>query len=183
MRWWLRGLACGAAVGLLVGFVVGGTLGRAFMRLLFLSREESRGIETAMGAIIGDFTAGGTIFIGIFGAIMGVGLGVVYVCLRSFMPSGLWRRELVFVGGASALMLGLLTRINLDDFAVLPATLSVLLIAASVALTAMPVPFVVERIAPDRERRPGAVSNALVAAGLLAAIVFASTGVALAYAQ
>ena len=43
----------GAAAGLVVGFVVGGTLGRIFMRLLFLAHEETLGIETSMGGIIG----------------------------------------------------------------------------------------------------------------------------------
>jgi hypothetical protein len=136
-----------------------------------------------MGAIIGDFTAGGTLFICIFGAIMGGGLGIAYACFRRFLPSGLWRRELVFVGGASALMLGLLTRINLDDFAVLPVTLSLFLTAGSVALTAAPVPILVDRLAPDRPRSAGTVANAFVGLGLLASAVFAATGVALAYAQ
>ena len=76
MRWWLRSLFVGAAVGLAVGFVVGGTLGRVFMRLLFLAHEDTLGFETAMGAIVGDFTAGGTTFIFIFGGAMGLVLGL-----------------------------------------------------------------------------------------------------------
>ncbi len=55
-----RSIGVGAGVGLAVGLVVGGTLGRVFMRLLFLAREDTLGFETAMGAIVGDFTGGGT---------------------------------------------------------------------------------------------------------------------------
>src|SRR5207244_6624472 len=97
MWWWLRSLATGAAVGLGVGFVVGGTLGRIFMRILFLTREDTRGFETAMGAIVGDFTGGGTFFIGIFGAVMGLGLGLAYVCLRTLLPSRAWWRTPLFI--------------------------------------------------------------------------------------
>ena len=55
MRWWLRSLAAGAGAGLIVGIVIGGTLGRVFMRLVFLARRDTLGVETAMGAVIGEF--------------------------------------------------------------------------------------------------------------------------------
>ena len=133
MRFWFRSLAVGALVGLGIGFVVGGTLGRIFMRVLFFTRQDTRGIETAMGAIIGELTSGGTVFICIFGAIMGVGLGLAYVGLRALLPSTARWRAPLFVCAASGLMLGFLVRINREDFALLPVTLSLLLIAGSVA--------------------------------------------------
>ena len=46
VRWWLRSLAVGAAVGLVVGFVVGGALGRVFMRIIFLAKHDTLGLET-----------------------------------------------------------------------------------------------------------------------------------------
>ena len=97
MRTWLRNLAIGGGVGLAIGLAVGGTLGRIFMRLVFLAQEDTLGYETAMGAIIGDFTAGGTLFIGIFGAFMGLVLGVGYVLVRAWLPRGSWWREVAFV--------------------------------------------------------------------------------------
>jgi len=91
MRWWLRSLAIGATVGLGVGVVVGGTLGRAFMRIVFLAHEDALGLETAMGAIIGEFTGGGTAAIYVFGAFAGV-VGPCWTCKlgRRRRPRGPW---------------------------------------------------------------------------------------------
>ena len=75
MRWWLRNLAIGAGVGLAVGVVVGGTLGRVFMRIVFLAEHDASGFETAMGAIVGEFTRAGTAAIYVFGAAVGVAHG------------------------------------------------------------------------------------------------------------
>ena len=182
MRQWLRALAIGCTVGLGVGFVVGGITGRVFMRVLFLMRRDTLGLETAMGAVIGDFTAGGTVFIAIFGAALGVALGAAYVCVRVLLPSTLGRREAVFVLGASAFVLGLTIRGNREDFHVLPVTVSLVLILVSSALAAAPVPYLVERLAPDRPRQPGRLAQGVVSLGLLAAGVYAATGIAEAYA-
>ena len=88
MRWWLRNLAIGAVVGIAVGVVVGGTLGRVFMRIVFLAEQDALGFQTAMGAIVGEFTAPGTAAIYIFGAIAGVALGLAYAVGRTLLPSG-----------------------------------------------------------------------------------------------
>jgi hypothetical protein len=181
VRWWLRSFAVGAVVGLVAGFVIGGTLGRVFMRLLFLARKDTLGFETAMGAIIGKFTAGGTIFICVFGAFLGLLLGVAYVATRVLMPLSLWRREVSFVVATCGLMLGLLVRVNRDDFAILPVTLSLLLIVGSVVVTALPVPFLVERFAPDRERERGSAARRVRVLGAVAIAVYAASGIALAY--
>jgi hypothetical protein len=109
VRWWLRSVAVGFAVGFGVGLVIGGTVGRVFMRLLFLAKEDTLGLETAMGAIVGEFTG------------------------------------------------------------------------ISVALTAAPVPLLVERLAPDRKRSPGRVAQSVVVLGMTGFAVFAVTGVVLAY--
>ena len=183
MRFWLRSLAAGAGAGLTVGLVVGGTLGRIFMRILFLAREESSGSETAMGAIIGEITGGGTAFVYVFGAIAGVALGLAYAAGRMLLPSGTRRRVVVFTLGTSAFMLGQIVRGNREDFAVLPVTLSLLLIVASVAVTAAPVPLLVERLAPDRERTPGRLARGLVVLGLTGFVLFAASGIAIAYSE
>jgi hypothetical protein len=178
----LRTLAIAGLVGVGVGLVVGGMTGRIFMRLLFLMRRDTLGLETAMGAVIGEVTAGGTVFIAIFGAFFGLAVAVAYVCVRAHLPSGLWWREAVFVLGTSAAMLGLIVRLNRDDFYFLPITASLALILAAVALAAAPVPYLIERFAPDRPRRPGRLARGVVSAGLLATIGYAVTGIVGVYA-
>ena len=182
VRWWLRNLAIGAGVGFSVGLVVGGTLGRVFMRILFLAREDTLGFETAMGAIIGDFTAAGTIFICLFGAAMGLVLGLAYVCTRALLPPRIWWRESLFVFAASGLLLGVIIHGNREDFYVLPVTLSLILIVGSVVLTAIPVPILVERFAPDRDRSPGKAAHAVVGLGVVAIAVYATSAIVAAYA-
>lgn len=182
MRWWLRNLAIGAAVGFAVGLVVGGTLGRVFMRVLFLAREDTLGFETAMGAIIGDFTSGGTTTIYAFGAIAGVALGIAYAVGRTLLPSGTRLRTIFFTLGTTAFMLGQIIRGNREDFTLLPVTLSLILIVGSVALTAAPVPLLVERFAPDRKRSPGRLAQGVVLLGMSGFGAFAVTGFAMAYA-
>ena len=183
MRTWPRNLAIGAGVGFAVGLVVGGTVGRIFMRILFLTEEGNSGFETAMGAIIGDFTGGGTAFIYIFGAIAGVVLGLAYTAGRTLLPSGVRLRAIVFTLGTTAFMVGQIVRGNREDFALLPVTLSLLLIVVSVALTAAPVPLLVERLAPDRERTPGRLARAVVVLGMTGFALFAVSGVMMAYSQ
>jgi hypothetical protein len=181
VRFWLRNLAIGAAAGMIVGIAVGGTLGRVFMRILFLARKDSIGIETAMGATIGEFTSGGTGAIYVFGGIAGVALGVAYAVGRPLLPSGTRTRTIIFTFGTTAFMLGQIIRGNLEDFAFLPVTLSLLLIVGSVALTAAPVPLFVERLAPDRTRRPGRLAHGVVLLGMAGFAVFAVTEVVMAY--
>ena len=181
MRWWVRNLAVAAAVGLVVGVAVGGTVGRVFMRIVFLAREDALGLETAMGAIIGEFTTGGTAAIYVFAGIAGVALGLAYAAARRLLPSGTRTRTAIFTLGTTAFMLGQIIRGNLEDFAFLPATLSLVLIVGSVALTAAPVPIVVERLAPDRERSPGRLAQGVVLLGMAGFGIFAVTGVVMAY--
>jgi len=183
MRTWLRNLAIGAGVGFVVGLVVGGTVGRIFMRILFLTEEDNNGFVTAMGAVIGDLTGGGTAFIYIFGAIAGIALGLAYTAGRTLLPSGTRLRVIVFTLGTTAFMLGQIVRGNREDFALLPVTLSLLLIVVSVALTAAPVPLLVERLAPDRERAPGRLARAVVVLGMTGFALFAVSGVVMAYSQ
>jgi hypothetical protein len=80
-------------------------------------------------------------------------------------------------------MLGQIVRGNREDFALLPVTLSLLLIVVSVALTAAPVPLLVERLAPDRERTPGRLARAVVVLGMTGFALFAVSGVMMAYSQ
>jgi hypothetical protein len=135
-----------------------------------------------MGAIVGEFTGGGTAVIYAFGAIAGVALGVAYAVGRVLLPSSTRLRTILFTVGTTAFMLGQIVRGNREDFAVLPVTLSLLLIVASVALTAVPVPMLVERFAPDGRRKPGRLAQSLVGIGMAGFALFAVTGIMIAYA-
>jgi uncharacterized membrane protein (UPF0136 family) len=181
MRWWLRNLAAGAAAGFAVGLVGGGTLGRVYMRLVFLAEDGALGFETAMGAIVGEFTSGGTASVYGFGAIVGLALGLAYAVTRRLLPDGLAWRTALFVTGTTAFMTGQIVRANRDDFSFLPVTLSLALTAGSVALTALPLPWLVERLAPDRPHQRGVVARGLVVAGMTAFVGFGVTGIVIAY--
>jgi hypothetical protein len=182
VRWWLRSLATGAAIGFAIGLVIGGTLGRVFMRLLFFAREDALGFETAMGAIVGEFTGPGTAAIYGFGAFAGIVLGIAYALGRALLPSGTLPRTIVFTLGTTLFMLGQIVRSNREDFSFLPVTLSLLLIIGSVVLTAVPVPLLLERLVPDLDRRPNRLATGLVALGMTGFAVFAVTGILIAYA-
>lgn len=182
MRWWLRNLAIGAAVGLTIGVVVGGTLGRIFMRVLFLAKHDTLGFQTAMGAVVGEFTGHGTSGVYGFAGIAGVALGIAYAVGRTLLPSGARLRTVIFTLGTTAFMLGQIIRANRDDFTFLPATLSLVLVVGSVALTAAPVPILIERFDPDRERQPGRLAQGVVVLGMTGFAVFALTGIMIAYA-
>lgn len=183
MRSWPRNLAIGAGVGFVVGLVVGGTVGRIFMRILFLAQEENIGFQTAMGAIIGEFTRHGTLGVYGFAAIAGVALGLAYAVARTLLPSSVRLRVIVFTLGTTAFMLGQIVRSNRDDFAILPVTFSLLLIVVSVALTAAPVPLLMERLAPDRERAPGRLARGVVVLGMAGFALFAVSGIVIAYSE
>ena len=181
MRTWSRNLAIGGGVGLVIGFLVGGTLGRLFMRLVFLLNEGTPGFETAMGASTGSVTTGGTLFIGIYGSFAGLVLGIGYVLFRSFLPERFWWREVGFVVGSSALMLGAIVRGNRDDFTVLPTTLSLVLIVGSVALTAAPVPLLIERFAPAPGGNQRRGTTALLVLGAAAIVLYSAPAVTAVY--
>lgn len=53
----------------------------------------------------------------------------------------------------------------------------------SVAITAAPVPLLVERFAPDRERTPGRLAGGVVLLGLTGFAVFAVSGIVIAYSE
>jgi hypothetical protein len=176
-------VAVGAAVGLVVGLVVGGTVGRIFMRILFLVDEGNQGFETAMGAIIGDLTSPGTRSIYAFAGFAGVVLGLAYAVGRTLLPSRTGLRTAVFTIATTAFMLGEIVRENRSDFAILPVTLSLFLVVASVAVTAAPVPLLVERFAPDRNRTPGRLARGVVVLGMAGFTLFGVTGIVIAYSE
>ena len=53
----------------------------------------------------------------------------------------------------------------------------------SVALTAAPVPLLIERLAPARQRTPGRLARGVVVAGMTGFVLFAVSGVVIAYSE
>ena len=95
--WWFVVVGAGG----LIGGLVGGIGGRLVMFVLRLTSPENlRGIETDDGAIIGDFTFDGTLFLAMFVAALGGLYGGLYGLLRSFITPS-WRIAL------SAVLVGL----------------------------------------------------------------------------
>jgi hypothetical protein len=181
-NYWGRRFLVGAIAGLVVGLVVGGTLGRVYMRLVFLADDDSAGLPTAMGAITGTFSTDGTIAVGVFGAIAGTALGLSYAAAGLLLPPGLAVRTAIFVIGTTAFLTGQIVRANEEDFAFLPVTLSLALTAAAVALTALPLPWLVERLVPVRRTswRPE-LSRIVVAIVLTGMLAYGVSGIVIAY--
>ena len=65
----------------------------------------------------------------LFAAAAGVALGLAYAAARRLLPSGVPLRTIVFTVGTTAFMLGQIVRDNREDFALLPVTLSLVLVA------------------------------------------------------
>lgn len=175
---WAKALGVGAAIGFATGAVVGGSLGRVFMRVLVLAEDDALGAETAMGAIVGAFTAGGTVAVYLFGGLTGLLLGAAYAVLRPLAPGGVAARTALFVTATTSVLTGFIVRSNEDDFGFLPPLLSLVLTAGAVAVTAVPLPLLVERFAPGTEplRLPLRVRAAALGVPLAAFLAYGISG-------
>lgn len=94
-----------------------------------------------------------------------------------------WLRSLA-IGMAVGLVVGVVVGGSLGRVFMRLAFLAekdALLIVGSVALTAVPVPILTERLAPDRQRQPGHLATAAVAFGMIGFVLFAITGIVIAY--
>jgi hypothetical protein len=89
----LRAMGVGMLAGMAAGFVAGGIGSRLAMKVVALvAGASARGRITENGNTIGDFTASGTIFLLLFGAMLGTIGGLLYVALRPWLAeAGRWR--------------------------------------------------------------------------------------------
>jgi hypothetical protein len=89
----LRGMGIGMVAGIAAGFVAGGIGSRLAMKIVaVVAGPGARGRITENGNAIGDFTASGTIFLLLFGAMLGTIGGLLYLALRPWLASaGRWR--------------------------------------------------------------------------------------------
>ena len=174
----VRSLAVCLAVGTAAGAVIGGTLGRASMRLVFVADRGMRGFETSAGATVGQFTAGGTLAVYAAGLFVGLLLGLAYWVARPFLPGTRAIRAGVYTTAATLLGTALVVGDARQDFAFVPPALSVALIVVGIALTALPVPLIAERLAPSATRLPLRASLAVVAVVLVVLAAYAGLRVA-----
>jgi hypothetical protein len=132
IEWAARTLAKGMLPGLIAGVIVGGVGSRVVMRIMALTSESAaRGMTTDFGATVGKVTTGGTLFLLIAGAVLGMAGGIAYLAIRDLLPGRGWIRGLVF----GVLVLAVSGRFLVDpgnpDFLILsPAGLAVTLFAA-----------------------------------------------------
>jgi hypothetical protein len=115
----LRDITRGGIAGLIAGVLVAGLGGRVAMRLAALVVPGSLGEFTENGFRIGAITLNGSIGLILTGLGIGLGVGVVWVTIRPWIPGGRKMRVLLAMPMAVALgSFGLIQGEN-SDFAIL----------------------------------------------------------------
>ena len=115
-----RDIARGGIAGVIVGIFVAGLGGRLVMRLATILHEDTVGLTTENGEVIGNISSNGTMALITFGGLgMGLLAGTIWVIVSPWIPGrGLAR---AFVTAIAAIALGtppLVQRTN-PDFALL----------------------------------------------------------------
>ncbi|MDQ4059440.1 MAG: hypothetical protein M3124_09995 [Actinomycetota bacterium] len=156
-------IASGAMAGAIAGLVAGGIGSRLAMRVLAITTPAAEGAITEADATVGQITAGGTLFLLLFGTALGVGGGLAYLALRHWLPAR-WR------GPAFGLLLlaiagPFLVDPDNPDFVILePAWLGVAMFAALPVLFGLLVAQLQARLEPffTRQRSRGATTAVLI---------------------
>jgi len=173
----VRDIARGGLAAAIVGFVVGGVGGRLVMRLAALLVPAAAGSATENGNRIGAITADGTMFVILFGGLLGgVGLGVVWVVLSPWLPRRPLVRAAVAMPIAVALAGFVLVQGANSDFVVLrhdPAVVASLLLLVAATGPAM---VLVDGWLEARLPRPARFAGAAVGFYLLVAGLGALVG-------
>jgi hypothetical protein len=82
-----RLLAIGVLAGMAAGFAAG-LWTRIAMRVAgFLTVDRNRGLLTENDAVVGQITFGGTLFLAMFAAVIGVAGGILYMVVRRWLPA------------------------------------------------------------------------------------------------
>ncbi|MGH2702751.1 MAG: hypothetical protein ACRDJB_06690 [Actinomycetota bacterium] len=156
-------IASGSMAGAIAGFVAGGIGSRLAMRVLALTTPSMEGASTEADAIVGEITAGGTSFLILFGAALGVGGGLAYLALRRWLPAR--GRGIAFGLLLLALTSPLLVDPDNKDFYILePAWLGITMFAALPVLFGVIVAPLQSSLEPffTRDRTRGATIAVLV---------------------
>lgn len=81
-----RLLAIGVLAGMAAGFAAG-LWTRIAMRVAgFLTVDRNRGLLTENDAVVGQITFGGTLFLAMFAAVIGIAGGILYMVVRRWLP-------------------------------------------------------------------------------------------------
>ena len=152
-----RAMAVGMLPGALAGLIAGGVGSRLAMRVMAATSTTAvQGTETEFGAIVGEITFRGTLFLLIAGALVGALGGLSYMAIRRLLPWTGWAGGLAF----GLLLLGVFGRLIIDpnnfDFDVLdPAALAVAMFAAIFILYGLLLVPILESLEPSiRRARP-----------------------------
>ncbi len=83
----LRDIARGGIAGIIVGLLVAGLGGRLIMRLATILHEDTVGLRTENGEVIGNITLNGTLALMTFGGLgMGLMAGTIWVIVGPWIP-------------------------------------------------------------------------------------------------
>ncbi len=116
----LRDIARGGIAGTLVGILVAGLGGRLVMRLATILHEDTVGLRTENGEVIGRITLNGTLALMTFGGLgMGLLAGTIWVIVGPWIPGRGLARALVTALAAIALGTPPLIQRTNPDFVVL----------------------------------------------------------------
>ena len=116
----LRDIARGGIAGIIVGLLVAGLGGRLVMRLATILHEDTVGIFTENGEVIGSITLNGTLALMTFGGLgMGLLAGTIWVIVSPWIPGRGLVRALVTAIAAMALGTPPLVQRTNSDFIVL----------------------------------------------------------------
>ncbi len=115
----LRDIARGGIAGAIVGITVAGLGGRAVMRIAAILHPDAVGALTENGNRIGDITAGGTLFLVIFGLIACALAGVLWVIVSPWIPGQTALRAFLTAGIAIAIGTPVLIIGGNPDFVIL----------------------------------------------------------------
>lgn len=89
-------LLAGVLGGAIGGLIAGGGGSRIAMRILAVANEHTTGVVVGGGNMVGEVTAGGTIFLIIIGTIIGGLGGLFYVLARRWLPAHRMARAVAF---------------------------------------------------------------------------------------
>jgi hypothetical protein len=116
----VRDIARGGIAGIIVGLLVAGLGGRLVMRLATILHEDTVGVFTENGEVIGNITFNGTMALITFGGLgMGLMAGTIWVIVSPWIPGRGLARALVTAVAAIALGTPNLVQRTNPDFVVL----------------------------------------------------------------
>lgn len=139
----LRDITRGGFAGAIVGTLAGGVGGRIAMRLAALLVPSSAGSFTENGNRIGDITVAGSLGLVLFGLIVGLIGGTIWVILSPWIPGRGLRRAILTMPLAVALgATGLIDGENPDFFILRHDPVVVALLLALVALIGLSIPLI-----------------------------------------